>query len=259
MKILAMGTSHTIALKDSWEVLSRNRPDLQVSYFVAPDRIFHEFGYGPNDTFGLLNPDTLPPFNRKITERMNDTLSISLGKFDKIIVVGLHFDLRYLLKIFKHYEIEGMDTVNDRPLLLSTAAFQAFSKDIIIRSPSMRLLQGINPGKTLVIPTARASQGVSTIESPTGKAWEAVEKSAEGASKVLNTFYDILAQELAQLGFASLLQPPDTISAKGLTLLDYSGGRNGLEKDGAITKDFSHLNTQYGERVWNLILEWIDA
>ncbi|MCA1748346.1 MAG: hypothetical protein ABR601_00570 [Parasphingopyxis sp.] len=254
MKLLVTGNSLAGALRNAWPAIADDHPEIELDFFVAPQKIFIGLETDGEGNFGLPEAAGAPAASRDWLERLNGRLSVRLADYDAIIVVGLHFRIGAMLRTMADYRVDGLKTIHTGGRLMSRRAFHALHDDVI--GQELELLSGFPAECTIVIPGNRPAEGVGGDEGFTGEIWAPVDSPDAGLRPTIDLLYGRVAEAIAARGMTPILQPPDTLVASGLTRAEFAGGPRldpGRNED-SPRRDHAHLTVAFGARLWQPIL-----
>lgn len=249
-RILVTGNSHVAALKLGWEALPPAvRAGVSVDFFAVRDPLFQSFDFTGPDRFGL--PDAGAPAQAEaaeITRRFNGATEVSLAGYDLVALAGHNFGFRKFLNAITGHRIEGMLPLK-RAHTLSEPALAAFADEMIDAfMPPAGWLDRVRPRVVAIARPRHSERG--TVETPGVRLPVHFRLPARNpdAYRALHAFYDArVVARLARHGIAWLEQPPETLTAAGLTRAEFSRDAPilGTARDHDET-DLAHMNADYG-------------
>jgi hypothetical protein len=226
MRVLVIGTSHVAMLKQGWErVLSQN-PDILPTFFAAP--------------LGKLT--SLRPEGADLVSKDAETRALLRASGGAEVVTPGDFDAALLV---------GMRLYVPRLDLRMSSALRKTTLDDVMAGPVLTLAKRVR--RLAPLPLFFAHEPL----------WADLSRYRRGEGHLL-TYAEVLAQMQSRLALARariLPQPPQTVSAAQLTPLAYSVETEPVEVVEAAGRVFDqvHMNARFGAEWWDANLPAIHA
>lgn len=248
-RLLVIANSHGGALKNGWEAMKAEYPDIETTFFVRAGRPFFQLEYDPQTTqFGIIHPERFEENVVSAVQDINGVLSVRLNDFDRVAMAGLHYGFRETMSIVAASHLDGLRAKDTGPML-SDAALTAFLSDIAgANLPHWAFgTEGRPPIDILATPRMAETVEDSTDDLRKHVNGRALIADPRGLGEALERLDRIYAGLLAAAGFGFVPQPVASISPSGFSKREYCDGwitYQGKTKRGF---DASHMNPGYGK------------
>ncbi len=264
MRTLVIGTSHTVALRQGWDLLApQDRPDgLEVEFYAMGHREITTCGldeagtYGPMDRFAGQDNHTDA---LRLSSRLTPTGRVNPQDFDTVLMVGGSTGVTGVLRILAHCDVDGVLVTGKRPCRLSETNFQricTFLAQQVVPDPAWRRYAHKD---LILVPEPLLFEKLFDPDVSGTLATSLAEVFAQGdgvAGLIEAAFQRVrqVVQENSDFHYPG--QPPETIGAQGCLSRDaFSRGAKLMNfQDEYPSTDFSHANGEYGREYWKHVL-----
>lgn len=238
-KILIIGTSHTGAFYTARDAIAAGFPDLDVSYFGLPGRVYSSAVYEG----GVFRaPEDMP---RQLA--WMDRREIDFAPFSHILHVGERYALNHVMRLMVFHDVLEEPERTGRAFI-SSAALADMIRGTVARRAE-RLLERFGKDSRACFlpapyPLARSTRPGAGHE----YALAALGKRAHGA-KWMALYEQIIEEEMHKAGLDVLLQPPQTRAGQFMTADRFA--RAGTDQSAPPDQvDHRHMNADYGWQVF---------
>ena len=253
-RMLIIGNSHTGALKESWDADRSAFPDVEVTFFVAPQNDFRACRLGPDRVFGL--PEKVNARTRKIVRALNETDSIDLKPFDVVVRAGYRWRVDDVVSLLSGYDIDDI-LQSGAPRRMSADAYRAACRDIAEASLPGRHWRNMNRPSLMIVAKPYPSEAVLETADASGKplqerrnkGWRAALTQHRSVAPALSVFEQAMREALAESNIDFIPAPAKALGTSGLTLNTYTLGSARLSAKAHAAEEIQHMNRDYGALV----------
>ena len=263
MRMLVIGTSHTVALRQGLDLLApQDRPEgLEVEFYAMGHREITTCGldeagtYGPMDRFsGEFNHNEA----LRLSSDLTPTGRVNPADFDTVVLVGGSTGVTSLIRVLAHCDVDGVLVTGKRPCRLSESSFQricTFLAHQVVPDPEWRRYAHkhlILVPEPLLFEKLFEPEVSGTLAAPLTEVFT----QGEGVGELIEAAFGQVRQVVKENSSFSLPgQPPETIGAHGcLSREVFSRGAKLMNfRDEYPSNDFSHANGDYGRVYWQHI------
>lgn len=243
-KVLIVGSSHTGAFYTARERIKAGFPDLEVSYFGMPGRIYSEALFED----GILRP--AEPSARQLA--WVDRREIDFAPFSLIIQVGERFTLNHVMRLIAFHDVLEDDERSGRAPM-SSAALTAFLTGMV-QTRVDHIVTRFGAEERYCILPAPYPLARSTSPGPKHEYGLTALSQRGFADKWMTRYEEIISERMQAAGLDVFLQPHETRAGQFMTQDRYARpGTDITAPEGQV--DHRHMNSDYGWQVFCAIAE----
>lgn len=260
-RILVLGSSHTVALKEGHARLPEElRAALDVTFFALGGSLISHYTVDAVGHFRLRD-DVAPALASQCREQaraINDgTEEVDLAPFDVICLAGTFNGLDPMIRLLPQVGVGGMhdpDTAAARGTLLSPEALEGIAARMIDRAIPAWDFTALAGKRLFVMSPPLPFEKVLRPEVGGRLGAQITEEIRANPAYVpcIQAYLADLTEALqARAGMTLLPQPPETLSAHGILSADsYADGAKRIGGGDQPDRDFLHGNARWGELFW---------
>jgi hypothetical protein len=236
-RVLILGNSHTVALKDAEAMIKADHPDVELSFFSVSEP---NFSKGRMDKSGVYAPRYQSEAENDKLLTINGAISVDLTAYDHVLVVGLRFPLQSICDVLDLYDVlEG--SPNGKDAFVSSSFLQKLCQDLAKTTVSkwMALLGADFSGAIYAAPFP--SIAVNETEQRVdrrARASRALNQHPE-AGLLFEMINQALADAMSQFPARYLFAPDATVHSPFLSKAEFS------------ETDHVHMNGRYGQAIFS--------
>ena len=242
--ILIMGNSHVACLKQGWDTIKSQHPDVTLEFFALPYKRFDTL-HVDADLNLCVREDLLDEPMRETAEAINGRSSVNLAGFDHIVWAGYRTALPKISKLLDALDVHNLRVTGAAPLV-SRRFFETLCGEIADTLAIDEKWANLPRENLVLYPIAAPDERARSDEESARGPWQRLAEHPDGVRDAKNLFYAIWQEKLAQEGVSVLLQPEETETPLGLTKLEYSEGAERLGGGNQNDTDLGHMNSKFG-------------
>lgn len=241
MKIAIIGTSNIGPVKSALPEIARDWPDLQVTCFGLPGGRFARASVDERGVF-RTNPDD--PAGARLARKINGTETISLARFDHVLVVGDGLGLPGILFTAAGYDIAEWDSRRGAPLLSEAGFLKVIEHTVTARVADLaRQFADIRPLSFAPAPYPTVEV---VPEGPHHQQPFAAMAGHPEAGQVEGLVRAAMGWALGAQGIGYVPQPPETVDRPFLTRAEFANDAEDFRTPGHTLADKRHMNAAFG-------------
>ncbi|MEM5468867.1 hypothetical protein [Celeribacter marinus] len=235
MKVLVLGTSHTVCFREALTELRTDYSDLTLQTFGLPGGKFADASF-EGTTFCAT------PHARDVALEWNGVTQIDLAPFDHILMVGERFSFQSITRMLASHDILE-DAPRAADALISTAALEALIDGAVAAQVSAIVARFGRDARITCLPAPY----------PLARSWKqgagherfiTTLSNRDTAHRWMTRFEASIGAHLAEAGMGFLAQPRNTLHDAFRSRNAYAWPNSSQEAAGAHV-DNRHLNTEY--------------
>lgn len=267
MKICVLGSSHTVAFKDGWDLIqTQGAPDgVEVEFWAIGQNFLKccapaaDGTYGPDPAF----TDNDAHYASVVTQakRINGRERIDLNEADVILLIGGR-GTNIMVRFVSQLDVTGLFSAPNPITQVTQPTFFGITQDLLTNSLPKGDWTGLAHKTLLVVPEPHLSERFldAEIGKAQGTRLKSLIETAPAAVDALLAYPDQLADALAAASPFGMTRQPDATVAQGvLTARTFSEGAKRLNDNVHENTDVSHANGEYGRLYWEQILTHLQA
>jgi hypothetical protein len=256
-RVCLVGDSHLAAIKSGWEIVGREYPEIEASFFGAPAEKSENIAFES----GRLVPKTEQAARYfKLTSGGQEFMSPA--DYDLIVLVGFGFSLGPVIRGYRSFRTDSQRYREGDFQLVSSAYFDEIAAYQLGETFGARLQREIRAASNVDVRCCATPMCcVTALEeqehyTANGKLqFAALRKATEwGDLESLAVAYESALSQLARGGVLALAQPEETREAFIFTSPEFSTAATKL--GGSNTRnDGIHMNSRYGDLMLRRIFD----
>lgn len=244
-RIVVVGNSHIIAMRDAWHIIKDDYPRLNLNFFGTSGGIFQHLRIDSEMRFGCVQGVELNPNQLAGLRRDAGAETINLHDADAVIYVGFVSYERPIAKIIAEFNIDGLCSGSEGSRM-SAAAYRDFVEDVARKAMPAEMWDGECIPSLVFVPTPRPSVDCSSGTLPIYEGWKRLIARNSEVANSLDVYLDRLEEIFASRAIRMVRHPAAALADSGLTRSEFSRGSATFQANIHGAEDFFHMNRDYG-------------
>ncbi len=253
-RICLIGNSHVAALRQGWDIVSPEFPDVAADIFGAHTKVLRNTGSEGSETIVSAQK---PVWRFSKDDESHQTSRIDVAAYDCFVVAGAGFEARCVVKTYNWLQFPALNGRKEQ--IVSRMVFKGIVQRLLEQTAAFHLvglLTKLSTRPIFLVPAPMpADKGFADLQSETMAPWIAAAQSQN--AELLLAVYDEAVNDLMSQGLHFVPQPLSTLAGPLSSQQGYSENSARLRfvmDELHPETDYFHMNGAYGAILWRDII-----